>query len=341
MERTRMSLHNRRLIRTLVVASLLGSLAVPGAAPAAPVYPTVAGTTIITGRGIVGVTLMVPQATTLPDENITVQTRGASFAFVGMAPNEAEYPLACADSELCIRRAVFFVSDVAAVNPDAATLKTGYDPPVIGPGLTDVYIVSDGEVTLTARFADVSGELRVEATGEIDASFERLQPRCPVGDCRNLGYGGAARDVRAPGYAAALSYAVIPHDFAEVANIYVGNVFGSTSPAVCLYPHPHFAPGASPRPGDHSTGCDFVPDAQDPGDALLRDVIFIGSAACRCIGGITAMLSYQAQGQTYAGFAAEQVTAVGEGRYGGYGLWVSRGVGCTSGDFYNCLKSEE
>ena len=323
-----------RLTAALLVLPLLG--AVPSGESVAPVRTavgTMAGTTTITWSGTTGIRLRLPSATRLLEEDVRLWAADeTTYAFVrGFEfPHASE---ACQDlyrTDVCFVQAVDWTRTIhhdgnffRQQDPSRRRgVQFSREPTDKYHGYLDLYLLSDGPVTVELHAAELDGAARYEPTGVVTGTAQRLPVSCLPDVCCPAGcgegssspellvgpsvaFGGAARDVGPLGFAQALAFATSPPE-----SRWFGRENWQTKP--CLYPGVS-DPEASPAPEDHPYGCDIVPEPRE-------------GAVLEWVANSMASTHPGASGPTYAGF---RVQSEGPDRTvnAGYGLWFSYGIG--------------
>lgn len=294
-----------------------------------PVYPVLAGVTTITAEGNAGVTLRVPSDAALPDQGIMgrvdLTVEGADIAYIAMGRPECD--LVTGEPRLfCVEFDFWAFPGVKQTNLSFLAWSNEGE---IDPGLLNVYVLSEGTVTFTARFDGLDGATTVTATGDIDGIAEKLPTRCPelLPDCSNIGYGGAAHEFRSTGHFRLLSYSEIPDQ-----------LMGQQGNTSCFYPS-YADPDVSPEVEDHPYGCDLTPTEGGSNNWLNTTSTY---AVNRVGHEWTAFIQGQAyeQGRVYAGFNGDQISAVPGGHFGAIGVWLHKGITCPSNDFNDCHASD-
>lgn len=279
-------------------------------------------------EGIAGLKLEVPRLdppVVLPEHGMRLKLIEGTFAWFGLHPPFCGSGLS-ADA-LC-----FFHH--GHVNPDFTEIPS-YGVSASGRltgGTYELYIVTDGIAELEFEVDGLAGELDMSVTGVIDARLEHLPRRCPVSDCEYLGYGGLTHANQGNGAVLSIAWAVVPGRM-PVPELEVSNNWTSTDSAVaCVYPN-LFYPDGSADPQDHPYGCDLVPNANDRNSGEL----FVRRLADPFVAGYEhSYLLPEGGGRRYAGYAAQQFSALAEGNYGAWGMWISEGVDCPSGNWLSC-----
>lgn len=342
--RTRAQIHGspRRGHGSLTTAILMVVTLVSAAqaSEATPIeYPEIAGTTVIHGRGVTGVIVRVPKETSVGGHvggfNLQLSwSQGTSYAKVGFRTQLP--PTSCVS--ICYEAGMWALPGSGDDSADAGGIR---DVSRFVPGLLEVYVITDGEVTLTAGFEGLSGTVEVTATGDVDGIVERVPAKCsPVPSCANFAYGGIARQVGKegrPGYGTIVAYADIPN---RIPPTDLPNQ-GSTSALACAYPSLQ-APNGSTDPADHPYGCDTLasnPMGEDSGGNTLA---FFGNGAQGFTRVQYSQGSSQTQGPAYLGFMVEAMSPlVPPAKYGAFAEWVNSGIECPSDDFFDCDKPHE
>ena len=311
------------LIVLLLAFALLSPVS-PAAAEEPPVfYPEVAGTTVIHGEGIVGITMMLPEPIKIFTSNLTIQAGQATkYVWTGFRSHSE------ADDALC---------DFCIRNSSRLFPGTPF-PPVFGSCSDDqgnevgcafearpieLYFVTDGPATLTFRVPELSGSTELTATAQVDGHFEELLVTgcSPLPDCsQGYAYGGKSRTIGLggrPAMAGVTGYLVDS-----------GGVNGVINPGledmeVCAFPGNFAPPGASPDPVDHPTGCDddLTPGPVDGGEFTLRSDGYS-----------------ETHSQQYLGFKVFNRRTLAPATFRVWGRWLEAGMTCASGDFHDCMN---
>lgn len=321
--------------RRAVLAALLAAALLPMVAPTssegrALAVQKVAATTIVRGEGHTGAILSVPNEATLTEDNFNVKLlKGATYAYVGLADTA---PDACGRDRddffaMCLRHEIYMLRLPKSAIFKREGFKLVSDPPTVRKGIHELYILSDGPVKVTLKFAGLgSGTVRLRATGSVKAISKRIPARCPdaFGDCAEFGYGGLTRTVSGPAFASVLAHAYLPSEWVPGTGIPYPGTHGV---AACINPQ-WGSEGGSPDPDDHPYGCDFLP-TEGAGEDWLGDLVFFGTRSAQVIGGSTTVVAMNVapDGPVYAGFTAQQRSTLGTpGKYVAYGFWLEEGI---------------
>lgn len=326
-----MNLRFRRLKPGALAVLLLGLFVLnPGAAPAAVSSPDIAGTTTITAHGSAGIMLSVPANVTYKQSEIEFATTGTfGFAGVRIVPSYS-YPGVC---EICLDIAA---ERIAAYPWPHITAGDGNgDGDFLAGWALEIYFVGDGDSTLTLRFHGITGSVQLAATGSVEATVEKLPTDCPLpqASClQGLMYGGVvhvAGNEQQPGLAAVAAFTE------GVVGIGTGSdvTKGSAGVVGCAYPG-FFAWNESPDPAKHPTGCNTTPEGTS-----LPDLADAGNNLIHLASGYSyfSIGNGRAHGPVYLGWLARDVDASGGGHVGAFGMWLTAGIGCPSGDFADCV----
>ena len=204
---------------------------------------------------------------------------------------------------------------------------------IVSAGPVDLFVVTDGEVTVTLRVAELDGRVEVDARGQVDATLvpaEDFPVTCPAGDCHYLGWGGVAHEIGpGPGYAAVIGQSRIPDEEPSGGTIFGGSV-GSTPVQPCAYPSNHSAPDGSPDPDDHPTGCDLGVASEDQRNNTIN--LALSAAARTVYQATTAGHRPREGGPVYLGFIAGQFNPFeathGAGWYRVDAVWLTQSYTC-------------
>lgn len=310
-----------RVLAAWAAAALL-VLPSPVAAEADPLLmPQLAGVTTIRSDGIHGITLDVPDRSLWFRDNVTLTTgEGVSDVFVGLRLQGRTF-------EFCEFCFAAFASVAPGFSPipfvstcdSVQGAEAGCD---LEPGPLEVYIVSDGPVTLTMRFPELSGVADLQATGAVAGIVEQLPFRCdPLTDCTDLRYGGRAYDVgtQAPVYAQLAAWIRNgPGDGAALQQM-----------TGCAYPGSLSNTNASANEDDYPYGCRL----NDPNGRFIT-----GTTPATVEGGGSLVVSgnSRARGEQYLGFMMHRRAVATTVDYGATAMWFRAGIDCPSGDFHAC-----
>lgn len=311
----------------LLSACLLLSLAAPTptglAADEPPIlYPEAAGTTIVHGQGVVGITMRLPEPIRLFEDDLTlVADASTKFAFLGLRTDEV-----WGFCDFCFPNFVEYYPEINApryafcFGPDEEDVGCTYDQELL-----ELYIVSDGPVTLTIRFANLTGTTVLTASAEVDGILERLPVRgcSPLPDCSmGFSYGGRSRVIGLngrPAMAAAVGYLFAPRLDPPLEDSAVNpNIRGHEA---CAYPGFLSGQDRSPDPADHPRGCDQ--------EGNPNPMIFGG-------GELKGDVNWKAHGEQYLGFSVWSKGFVKENVSGFWGFWLESGMTCPSRDYRDC-----
>lgn len=243
-----------RSLRALVAAVLVA--AGTGTAAGAAAAPVLTGRTTITSHGDGAIRLRVPSETMLTTGDVDLFTRGATYAFVRLlGPPRTDCPAYVGAH--CDQKGVSWVRgfhDTRAYATRApgrrhqATL--GIPPRVLTPYL-DVYVFTDGDVTLTL-YSELPGRGAYRTGRAPRHRVALLAPTCvPLGCASDAGrtngvsYGGETFDLQGDGWAE--YFAVNRNDDMDAGNQH-HDVAG------CLFPDGSFT-AESPEARDHPLGC--------------------------------------------------------------------------------------
>jgi hypothetical protein len=289
------------------VLAVLAAVAAGGTATDAAPLPTFAGTTVITARGNAGVALTMPRNSLLDlrnrdprDHAVTMTRRGGTYAFVGVSEPDACRVYNDPETRMCMAIHGYDLGSPSGVQEVVTT-----DPAMLGKGRIEVYVLTDGEVTLTLRFKGMTGTRRVRADRRVAGRVQEL-PRTCAPRCGDVAFGGAAYDVGKAGFVA--SFAAAERDVEVPAPV------GTQYAASCIYRGT--GPGApSSDPATHPAGCDGSDMVAFPDPDPRSGVSGWNS------------FDYGGTGSVYVGFHAAVVQGTGAWqRITAYGVWVSDGL---------------
>lgn len=319
----------------MLPAALLAVLSTALTSPSHAATPVLTATTTITARRTAGVVLTVPKDVPLNGtldqlipSAVSIARRGGTYAFVGLSQPDLCRAMAEPMLKVCM---VVHAYDFGALHDHPqwgdgfAYDAFAFDPPVLKKGRLDVYVVSDGDVTLTLNVKDLRGTTRVRATRPINAWMARLPRNCPRGPCDTAGYGGITHDVGAAGFVA--SYATAVRQVSVGPSRPSGHAPdpGTQFATSCIYPRSGSA-AVSPDPDDHPTGCDLHPLGGD-GNWPDHFASLTGSLSPLQTGGGRAHFDYAAKGRVYVGYIAGAVSTLAPVHdYYAYGVWVRAGI---------------
>ena len=305
----------RRWSPARVCAAVLALVLALPAAATAQTEPTASGTMRITAKGTGGLALHLPVDVTHDDANYAVSLTGGTFGYVHIAPDE------CVGEELFGSCQSYY----ALLNPQSQVYPV-YQHAVndtVRAGRLEIYVVTDGTVTLEMTFKELSGTAEYVADTPIDAHFEALPRNCPesLGDCHFLGHGGATHSVGDRGLVGSFGYAEQAGE--PIAPLVRPSETGTISVASCVSPGPR-EPGGSSDPADHPEGCRF--GAAAPASSYMIDYV------ARTPPGASGFGSFEwdvgASGEVYAGYRAHAFNPVFPDAtyYGAFGVWITLGI---------------
>lgn len=304
-------------------------------APAAALpRPTLGSTTTVTAHRTAGLTAYLPADARLRGDvdhlvpsAISIARRGGTYAFVGLSQPDVCRAIGDPVLKTCM---VVHAYDFGALHDhpqfgdEFAYAAFAFDPPVLRKGRVDIYVVSDGDVTVTLRLNGVTGTRRLRANRPITAWMQRLPQNCPAPSCNRAGYGGVTHDVGSRGFVASFATAV-----REVGGPAAGSSQapdpGTQFATSCIYPRSGGQPVSS-DPKDHPTGCDLHPLGYDA-DWTDHYSALSGSLSPLGTGGGRARFDYAASGRVYVGYlGGAQSTLNSNHAHFGYGVWVREGI---------------
>ena len=287
------------------------------------IYPTVAGMTVIRADGVSGIKLDFPRDVRWFKDNISLEMSNAvDRAFVGVRSHLPPTELC----DLCFGPTWVTAAPRSAMDTvvghceDANRVETGC---LIPAGVHELYFVSDGVITFTMRFPELSGAQEVDATGVVAGGLEPIPVSCKVPDCSVVG-GGLVRQIGLGGKAAAaVVIAMVNTAETPPANPSAINV---TS---CAYPG-YFNNKAADAAA-YPLGCD-VADADDNETAgfLVPNTALVGFGAAMEAG------SGKTHGGQYLGFTAHSRALLGSSKVSAWAHWFNEGIACPSGNFFYC-----
>lgn len=333
----------RRLITIAAVLAVPLSAIAPAPLPAAPRAPDLCRTpksewpgrlarppllcgktTFYAPNGIAGFKVRIPQVSppvAIPEEGVRITMTKGTYAFFGLNAARCHIP----ELDMCMDVHAYRIPEWR--DGDSVVVR---DPPTLRPGLYEIYIVSDGKVTIELDVENRPGRMSITPTGKIDAALQSLPRNCPMEPCDNVGFGGAMNVNGKKGWVSSVAYTLVP---GHIPGTPAANWANSTGLVACVYPSAVY-PAASPDPDDHPQGCDLVPGPDDPNSG----VNFFGSAADFGASGYAHYFGTAiAHGPIYAGYAATNYSpVVPGGSYGAWGMWITKGVKCPSGNLLSC-----
>lgn len=318
----------------IVSALLLSMLLTPEAGAIEPHIPEIAGTTTITFEGASAIRLRVPEDVSLTQRDFEFTLEGkAAFGHLGPVdhPCRAGFPSDTSDPPWCtdygFRLMKDWVMSPNTIAPNVDTLRAGR---------ADMYMVTDGRVTVTFRVPELDGEVSYEATGLVDGAIAEHPVECAaeaLTGCDRQGWGGQQfASVSPPAIVGTMAFAQRPNNLPPTNDPSPGTVgVGS-----CIYPD-DYNPGKSSDPDDHPRGCD--PDDNAP-------INFPSSYVSSSVNPLVVSWAHKratlalTPGPFYTGFAAHAIESAeefeGPGRFGSFAYWYSREIRCPSGDWSDC-----
>lgn len=314
-------------MRTMKIICLLAAVAAigPSHAVAATERAPLAGRTVVHWSGVKGIQLETHEAAvTLADMHRLHLTTSGEAAFVAIVPHKpppADYCIS--EQPRCDMAQILSVKAVEAtstgpslVEPPSPAMRTDGEP-------LDLYLLSDGDATLTLEPAGIPGSATYDAGGSIAGALRKLPIFCPTAGCDpasgygSYAFGGSSFDLGSMGYVAGVSYG------------------GTASPGeadsfhlrTCHYPNPR-SPEASAAPADHRYGCDPAGNPSDPGSLspVAGQTFNQVGGALPAPGGMYWDWFTGAGGVRYVGFHAGAVGPF-PAAFGGYGIWLRYGIG--------------
>jgi len=302
---------------------LLATLTVPQASAqeTAVTYPEVKGTTTIHGEGVVGITLALPKSTRIFASDLEIEvSEGTRYVLAAFRSHLEPWALC----DFCFHNFVEYRPETSTppwyascYDDDGRDIGCEYDKELL-----ELYIVTDGAVTLTVRFRDFTGSTELTASGGVDGVLEELPvtgcDQLPDGSC-GVTYGGRSRVIGLdgrPAFASVVGYLKArPGPGGVTANP------GLHGLEVCAYPGIFGGPSAPGDPDDHPRGCD---EEADPNPALGGEGVGKGDAWAK------------AHGQQYLGFSVWKRRAFDQPFFMVWGLWLEAGMSCPSRDYFDC-----
>jgi hypothetical protein len=240
---------------------------------------------------------------------------GGTFGYVHIAPDD------CVGEDLFGSCQSFY----ALLNPESQVypLYKHASNDTVSAGRWDVYIVTDGTVTVEMAFEGLAGSAEYVADTPIDARFEALPRNCPdwAGDCESMGYGGATYSVGEHGLVGSFGYAEQAGE--PIAPVVGPEETGTISIASCVSPGLRDRGGSS-DPADHPEGCQFGTDGA--GSSYLYNYV------TRVPPGASGYGSFEwdvgAKGEVYAGYRGHAFNPVFPDAtyYGAFGVWITLGI---------------
>jgi hypothetical protein len=273
----------------------VGAIAESG--PAA--LPTAAGVVRIHADGSSGVRLdsPIPFDFQTGEEIRFLPEAGTGFAWVGFRADPAED--LCAPGTFCLSHDVTWVGDDYYIFP-------GYTLP---PGIIEIFVVSDGPLTVEIDFAGLVGTLDLTAD-HVASDVRRLDGACVEPACEPLRYGGQRHNVD-DGLVVAIA-------FARTAVVPLTDSHHTLN--VCVYPNPGMGLSSSSDPAAHPAGCD-PPGLGDLDEARYQTESTVLPRSFSII------WAQQATGDTYVGFRRTRIDTLHESKVRAYGLWVGGSIG--------------
>ncbi|HEX9823235.1 MAG TPA: hypothetical protein VGB51_02435 [Actinomycetota bacterium] len=281
-----------------------------------------AGTTVIHGEGIVGITMMLPQSLRISSrDHLTVEAgEGTQYVFTAFRSHDGEPGPYC---HFCITNFSRLIPewDILPYWGSCYTEQGDDIGCLYQARPLELYFVTDGPATLTIRLPQLSGSIELTATAEAHGFLEKLPVKeclAVTDDCTH--YGGVTRTVGLEGRPAMGGVVAYIHDregFNGVINPGLEDI------EACAYPGLFGGPG-SPDPADHPTGCD---------DALTPGPHHGGEFTLRSDG------SSEIHGPQYVGFKIYTRRTLANTTFGAWGRWLEAGMICASGDFHDCAEA--
>ena len=317
---------------TLAMLGILAGVLSPASAEQASdiVYPTIAGQTTVRGSGVTGIKLRVPEDITWFTDNIEWSVSPDVNQFMAAIRNQGDASEQC---DLCFNGT--FVSGWPGApfteepwNIGECSNEAGQETGCpIQAGIVEMYVISDGEVTVTMRFPELTGVVEVEATGDVDGVLERIPAECLDPACTVLG-GGKVRTIGENGRAAAAGVRAWAWAYPGTVNP------NDTSAVACA--HPGYFSDKSADPADHPYGCDIDDPLNDQSSQFL-----LPSPGLNGGGWFWSDGSGKTHGAQYLGFTARSVTTLEPSSIEAWGYWVNEGIACPSEDFFDCHRPAE
>lgn len=313
----------RLIVALLSALAFVVALATAGAAqePEA-LYPEAAGTTVIHSEGIVGITLELPEPARLFTDDLQVDVgEETGFSWTGFRVDATPERWWC---DFCFTNFTEYYPEFDR-DPSYASC---YDDPgnEIGctyeAGLLELYLVSDGPITLTISFRNLTGSREFTATAAVDGAVQQLPVKgcdeLPDGSC-GVTYGGVSREIGLDGRPA-MGW-VIGYAEAQTGPGGITITPGSRDFEVCAYPSSLFGHSGSGDPADHPRGCD---DEATPNVLLTASSVKKGD------------VNWKIHGQQYLGFSVWNKYLFDDAITGFWGMWLEAGMACPSLDFTDC-----
>jgi len=313
--------------RLVVLAVLsVGMLAPPSLAAEPPVvYPEVAGTTVVHADGVTGIILWLPEPARITANDLEIELEeGTKFSWNGFRdPNT--FPGFC---DLCFKNVASHQPE-SGTDPGYATCRDDDENDVgcsYDAGPVELYMASDGPVTLTVKFRNLQGSTELIATGEVDGALKRLAVRgCdPAPDCDSgFSYGGEALEIGLGGRAAMGAVIGYVRDRPGPMGLTIHP--GVRNFEVCAYPGLFGGMDTSGDPAAHPRGCDE--------EAIPAPHATTGGAGKNDV-------NWRAHGKQYLGFSVWNRWTFEDSVMGFWGMWLEAGMDCPSQDFTECDRPD-
>jgi hypothetical protein len=295
------------------LAMFLASLGVPASAAVSPqAQPAEVRETVrVSWSGTGGVKLLVPSGARLGSDDLRLTTSG-KYAFAGITHGDCE--------GLCFYQEILALPEIVVAPGEAYTSSFAQPDGSIAPGLNSIYLLTDGNATLTLTFDDApEGSVELEPSHSITAHVEGVASSCDLGPvCEELSFGGATRTVT-EGWAAMVAYS--GSDAAADPFLNPGTAFAKT----CVSPE-FDNPGGPAQPEEH--GCRIVDGSDPDGTALRVGDLVVGNTWVDGANMVSTAANFNAQGSIYLGYQLRQTGAQTQGNayQRNFGIWIEKGL---------------
>ena len=314
--------------RTVVAGILVLCLGLATAGSAAgteaeQIVPTAAGTTVIRAEGVSGIKVNFPRDVLWKRKNITLEMSNAvDRAFVGVR-SDVGPPDMC---DLCFGGAFVSAAPHSALGIYVGGCETTEGTEAgcaIAAGVHEIYFASDGVLTFTMRFPELSGVVDVDSTGFVQGAVEKVPATCHAPDCSVQG-GGFVRQIGLGGKASIAGViAWVNTAVAQPANPSAVNI------AACAYPGYFNSKPADPA--QYPVGCDAADVGSKETLAFLLPAMAMGGLETAAEDG-----SARTHGGQYLGFTAHSRAPFGPTTVAAYAHWFNEGISCPTGNFFYC-----
>ncbi|MGH2753234.1 MAG: hypothetical protein ACRDLB_02270 [Actinomycetota bacterium] len=205
-----------------------------------------------------------------------------------------------------------------------------HDPPRLAArgGPIELYLMTDGEATLTLKPRGMRGRATYVAGGRIIGAVAELPATCPTIGCdpqsgygeRRYRVGGKTVDLGRLGFSSVVAYSVTADD--EV----VQNQ--SQQVRACHYPNPADK-GASPKAADHPWGCDPLGQPLTDPDAVRVSALQTFNQVYTGLGPASGVKVWEwlpgGKGRKYLGYHVGWA-GPSDAKTGAYGIWYRYGI---------------